>query len=348
MKVSFKYLAVFLSIVMILSLVTACSNQTAKQPTNNNSSSTSQANQEKPKEESATKGQVITILTGGTSGVYFPLGNMLAKIYTDKLGAQASAQTTGASAENASKISQKIAEVGFAMGDTIADAYNGTGKYKDTGGLKNLRAIASLYPNYMQIVATKKSGIKTLQDLKGKHVAVGAPGSGTEIMANRVLKAVGLTYDDINEDFLSFSEGVDGMKNGTIDAVVFSSGIPNAGIMELTTTEEVVILPIEQSVVTEIQKEFPAFASDIIPKNTYKGVDIDVPTAIVNNILITHADLSEQFVYELTKALFENLGDLQATHNAAKSISIEKATKGLPLPLHPGAEKYYKEKGVLK
>jgi len=297
--------------------------------------------------ENPLDGKVLTILTGGTSGVYFPLGNALAKIYNN-IGAQASVETTGASAVNASKIAQKKAEMGFAMADTVSDAYNGVDNFKKIGALKNLRAVTALYSNYLQIVAPKNSGIKSIEDLKGKKVAVGAPGSGTEIMAKRVLHAAGLSYDDIEEDFLSFQEGVDGIKNGVIDAAILSSGIPNAGIMELATTEDIVIVNIPKAIVEELKEEFPAFVSITIPSGTYKGQTDDIETAGVKNLLITHADMSEEEVYEITKQLYEQIKVLRDTHSAAEDILIEDATTGLPLPLHPGAKKYFKEQGVLE
>jgi TRAP transporter TAXI family solute receptor len=291
-------------------------------------------------------GEVVTILTGGTSGVYYPLGNAQAKIYNEELGAQASAQTTGASAENASKIAQQSAELAYAMADTVSDAYNGVGKFEDSGALENLRAVSALYTNYMQLVAPKDSGIESIEDLKGKKVAVGASGSGTEIMANRVLEAAGLSYDDIDEDYLSFKEGVEGIKNGTTDAAFLVSGLPNAGIMELTTTEDITLVSVSEEIVAALQEIYPAFLSEEIPGGTYDGVEEDVKTAAVKNLLITNAEMSDEKVYEMTKAFYENLDTLRDTHNAAEAIELEEATEGLPLPVHPGAEKYFKEQDV--
>lgn len=297
--------------------------------------------------DSALSGEVVTILTGGTSGVYFPLGNALAKIYDEQLGAQASSQTTGASAENASKIAQQNAEIAFAMADTVADAYNGEETFEDVGALDNLRAVGALYSNIMQIVVPQDSGIESVTDLAGKRVAVGAPGSGTEIMAKRVLAAAGITYDDINEDYLSFKEGVEGIQNGVIDAAFLVSGIPNAGIMELTTTDDVTLLPVSEEIVDELQSVFPAHFSEVIPAGTYDGIDEEIETAGVKNVLITHADLSDEIVYAMTKTFYENLEALGDAHNSAKLINLEEATEGLPLPLHPGAEAYFEEEGVL-
>ncbi|MFK2826252.1 TAXI family TRAP transporter solute-binding subunit [Bacillus sp. B190/17] len=322
---------------LLLMMMSACGN----------SASTS-GEQEEGKADGPLAGQPVTILTGGTSGIYFQLGNALAKIYSEELGAQTSAQTTGASAENTAKLSRKKAELGFAMADTVTDAYTGAGNFAKVGALSNVRAIASLYPNYMQIVAPKKLGIKTLEDLKGKDLAVGALGSGTEIMAKRILEEAGITYDDVNADFLSFSEGIEGIKNGTTDVAFLSSGYPNSGIMELAATDEVEIIAVPKEITESLQKKYPAFEVDSIPANTYKGVKKDTETVKVNNLLITHQDLSNEEAYLLTKTLFENLDDLQNAHSSAKHIDLEKAALKLPLPLHPGAERYFKEQGVLQ
>ncbi|MBA4536306.1 TAXI family TRAP transporter solute-binding subunit [Bacillus aquiflavi] len=293
--------------------------------------------------EGSLKGEYITILTGGSSGVYFPLGGTLAKLYQEKLSAVATSQSTAASAENATKLNQKKAEVGFLMGDTALDAYKGIDSFEQTGAQKNLRSIAALYPNYLQIATIKNRNITSITELKGKRLAVGAPGSGTEISAKRVLEAYDMTYDDVKVDYLSFAEGIDGMKNGTVDAVVISSGIPNSGLLELATTEEVVILEIEEENIHKINGKYPSFFSTIIPEGTYAGQEQDVNTIGVYNVLLTHKDVSENTVYLMTKTMFEHIEELKDTHHAAKDIDVNKARENLPAPLHPGAEKYFTE-----
>ncbi|WP_164985301.1 TAXI family TRAP transporter solute-binding subunit [Ammoniphilus sp. CFH 90114] len=328
------------------SLLTGCGADTASnaQPAKNESVEQVSADTEK----SALEGKTVTILTGGTSGVYFQLGNAMAKIYSEKSGAKASSQTTGASAENAAKIAQKKAEIAFAMADTVSDAYNGAGNFAASGALSNLRGVTGLYANYMQIVTTKDTGISSLEDLKGKRLAVGAMGSGTEIMAKRVLESSGITYDDVNEDFLSFAEGIEGIKNGTMDAAFLSSGYPNSGIMELATTKDIVIIPVPADITAKMKEASPAFTTGKIPAGTYKGIDQEIETTIVKNLLITHSDMSDEEVYQLTKDFYENMDTLKSTHSSANEILLEGATDGMPLPLHPGAEKFFKEKGVMK
>ncbi|HWO95698.1 MAG TPA: TAXI family TRAP transporter solute-binding subunit [Bacillus sp. (in: firmicutes)] len=338
-----KYTGWAFVLCLIVIVTVACENQNVSDE-NRASESVSQSEGQATGELA---GKTVTILTGGTPGVYFQLGNAMAKMYGAEMDARASVQTTRASAENIAKISQGKGELGFATADTVADAYRGEGNFTTIGAVPNIRAVASLYPNYMQIVAPKSAKIHTLQDLKGKSIVVGERGSGTEVMTKRILAAAGITYDDINADFLSFSEGIEGIKNGITDAAFFSSGYPNSGITELAANYEVEIIPVPKELIEELKKEHPAFDMGTIPANTYKGVTEDRETVIVNSLLITNKDLPEEEVYELTKTLFDNLEGLRNVHSSAKEIELEKAARKLPLPLHPGAEKYYNEKGVL-
>jgi hypothetical protein len=276
--------------------------------------------------------------------VYYPLGGTLADMFQN-LGANANSQSTAASAANATTLNQGDAEIGFSMGDAAADAYEGVGSFEEQGAQENIRSLASLYPNYLQIVATEESGIETVEDLAGMNVAVGAPASGTEISAQRVLEAYGMSYDDINEDFLSFSEGVEGIQNGNIDAVVISSGLPNAGVLELQTTQDIVVVEIDEDIILGMQEDYPAFFPTTVPKDVYDLED-DVTTIGVNNVLLTHSDVSDDLAYAMTKAIFENVDQLRDTHNAAQDITLEEALDNLPAPLHPGAERYFEEEGI--
>ncbi|MCZ2257387.1 TAXI family TRAP transporter solute-binding subunit [Sporosarcina sp. G11-34] len=344
-----KNLSFISMIIAIFLLLAACNADNDGKATNDiNTGSGDKAEDSKTNGDDyadALKGEFITILSGGSSGVYFPLGGTMAKIYQD-LGAKSNSQSTAASAANATTLNQGKAEIGFSMGDAAADAYEGIDSFEEQGAQENIRSVASLYTNYMQIVAIAGSGIKTIEDLKGKRVAVGAPASGTEISAKRIFAAYGMTYDDIKADYLSFSEGVEGMKNGNIDAVVISSGLPNAGVLELATSKDIVIVEIEEDKVLEMQKDYPTFFPTIVPKDVYEGMEKDANTLGVNNVLITHKDVSDDVVYAMTKALFENIDQLQNSHNAAKDIDVKKALESLPAPLHPGAKKYFDEEGV--
>ncbi len=287
----------------------------------------------------------ITIATGGSSGVYFALGGALSNLLNEKVeGINSSVQSTGASAVNATLLGTEKAEVAFAMNDVVSYAYTGTEVFKDKGKIENLRGIASLYPNFVQVITLEETGINEISELKGKRVGVGAPGSGTEVNARQILAAHGITYDDIEEDFLSYAESVEQLKNGAVDAAFLTSGLPNATIMDLSTTHNVKIIPIRKETVEKLAEEFPFYSSEPIPAGTYDNKE-DVETAAVMTLLITRAELSEELVYNITKTMFENLDTLVDTHSAAKKISLDTVKKGMPIPLHPGAEKYYTEQG---
>jgi uncharacterized protein len=292
--------------------------------------------------------QYINILTGGTSGVYYPMGVALSQIYSKAIpNAKVSVQATKASAENLNLLQSGRGELAFALGDTVSDAWKGDADAGFKTPLKKLRGVAGIYPNYIQIVASADSGIKTLADLKGKRIAVGAPKSGTELNARAIFKAAGLTYNDFAKvEYLPFGESVELMKNRQLDATLQSAGLGVSSLRDLATSIKMVVVPIPQDVVLKVGD--PAYQSGVIPANTYEGQTTNVPTAYVQNFLVTRADAPVDMVYTMTKSLFEHLDQLKAAHAAAKSIRKEAAATGMPLPLHPGAEKYYREIGVLK
>jgi TRAP transporter TAXI family solute receptor len=285
----------------------------------------------------------VTIATGGSSGAYFALGGAISNQLNQKMeGVNSSVQSTGASAVNATLIGTKKAELAFAMNDVVSYAYTGTEVFKEKGKVENLRGVAALYPNFVQLITVEKTGIKEVADLKGKRVGVGAPGSGTEVNARQILKAYDMTYDDVKADYLSYAEAIEQMKNGAVDAAFLTSGLPNSTIMDLSTTQDVRIIPIRKEAVEKLAADYPFYASEVIPAGTYDNEE-DVETAAVQTLLVTREDLSEELVYNITKTIFENLDSLRETHSAANSISIDSVLKGMPIPLHPGAEKYFNE-----
>lgn len=293
----------------------------------------------------AARADFINILTGGTSGVYYPLGVAISKIVSDKVpGARPSVQATKASVENLILIQQGKGEIGFTLADSLADGWAGKEDAGFKTPLKKVRALAAIYPNYIQIVASKDSGIKSIADLKGKRLSVGAPKSGTELNARAILNAAGLKYEDLGKvEYLPFAESVELMKNRQLDATLQSAGLGVASIKDLATSVEINVVEIPASVV---EKVGTPYLKASIPAGTYTGQDKEVPTAAVPNFLVVREDMKEGDVYAITKAIFENLPELQAAHVAAKSISLKDAMKGSPVPFHPGAEKYFKEQGV--
>lgn len=289
----------------------------------------------------------IAVLTGGTSGVYYPLGVALSKIYGEKIpGARPSVQATKASVENLTLLQQGKGEIAFTLGDSLISAWKGEEEAGFKTKLDKLRGVAAVYPNYVQIVASKESGIRTLADLKGKRLSVGAPKSGTELNARAILAAAGLSYTDLGKvEYLPFAESVELMKNRQLDATLQSAGLGVASIRDLATSVDIVVVEVPAAVV---EKAGVPFVKATIPADTYKGQTTPVQTTAVVNYLVTRADLKDDTVYAMTKALFENLGEMTAAHAAARAISLEKALEGMPVPVHPGALRYLKEKGVAK
>ena len=289
----------------------------------------------------------INILTGGTSGVYYPIGVALSQQYNKIDGAKTSVQATKASVENLNLLQAGRGELAFSLGDSVEDAWNGVEDAGFKAPLKRLRAIAGTYNNYIQIVASAESGIKTLEDLKGKRISVGAPKSGTELNASAIFKAAGLDYKDMGRvEFLPYAESVELIKNRQLDATLQSSGLGMAAIRDLASTMPVTFVEIPAAVVEKIESD--AYLAGVIPAGTYDGQDADVPTVAITNILVTHEKVSDEVAYQMTKLMFDNLAALGNAHSAAKDIKLENATKNLPIPLHPGAERFYKEAGVLK
>ena len=290
--------------------------------------------------------QFINVLTGGTSGVYYPLGVALAKVYADNIeGVKTQVQSTKASVENVNLVTQGRGEIAFALGDTVKAAAEGNADAGFQQPVENLRAIAAIYPNYVQIVASQESGITDLAGLKGKALSVGAPASGTELNARAIFGAADMSYDDLGKtEYLPFAESVELIKNRQLDATLQSAGLGVASIRDLASSLPITVV----AVPAEIAEKLGApFAAAEIPAGTYDGQDAAVPTLAITNILVTSAEVDEELAYQMTKQLFENLPELIAAHNAAEGIDPKTAGKNLPVPLHPGAERYYKEAGLL-
>jgi len=292
--------------------------------------------------------EFINVLTGGTSGVYYPLGVSLTQIYGKVLpDAKASVQATKASAENLNLLQAGRGEVAFTLGDTYSLAWQGNEEAGFKAKLDKLRTIAAIYPNYIHFLASADSGIKTLADLKGKRISVGAPKSGTELNSRAILKGAGLSYADLGKvEYLGYAESVELIKNRQLDATLLSSGLGVAAVRDLATAIKLVVLSIPADMVAKIGD--PAYQTGTIPANTYNGQTTDVQTVTVQNYLVTHAGVPADTVYKMTKAMFENQDAMIAAHAAAKAIKKETAALGAPVPLHPGAEKYYREAGLLK
>jgi TRAP transporter TAXI family solute receptor len=289
----------------------------------------------------------LVLATGGTAGTYYPFGGAMAKIWNSKIkDMNVTAQTSGASAENVRLVNKKEVELALVQSDTLDFAFNATEAFKEP--LKAMSAIAVLYPEVVQVVVAAAGPIKSIADLKGKKVGVGAPGSGTEANFRQLLDAYGMKKEDVNAQFLSFSESAEAYKDKHIDAFIVTAGIPNAGIMDVATQNEIRILNIPADVAAKLTQKYPFLAAVKVPANTYKGQTAEVSTVAVNAVLIAGSSLKEAMVYNLTKALFENQAELASAHAKGKELNMKTAVTGVSIPFHPGAVKYYKEKGLMK
>lgn len=284
----------------------------------------------------------ISILTGGTGGTYYPLGGSFAEIIKDATGIDTNAETSGASAENMTTLKNGDGEIAFSQTDIASYATEGKLMFENKK-VDNIKAIATLYPETIQIVTTVKSGIKSVEDLKGKKVSVGAPGSGTVANAEQILELHGMTFEDIKKQDLSFDESTQGIQDGTIDAAFVTAGTPTGAVEGLSATEDVVIVPIAEDKIDALIEKYPFYVEDEVPSGTY-GLESAITTVAVQAMLVARSDLSEDLVYDITKAIFENLN--KVTHAKGKLIQVDKALNGVGIEVHPGAQKYFDEKGV--
>jgi hypothetical protein len=287
----------------------------------------------------------VTIYTGGTAGTYYPLGGAMAKIITDYApGVEATAVTSGASVTNARKIAEKEADIVLIQNDVTSYAYYGTELFEGEK-VENIRGLATLYPEIIQIIALK--GISAVSDLKGKKVGIGAPGSGTAVDILQILNAAGVTRENSDLRDLDFKEVASALKDKTIDAGCLVAGIPTAAVTDVATVREIMPVEVPDAIYDKIKSQYPFYVKVTIPAGTYKGQDKDVETVAVLAMLAVRSGLSTDAVYQITKAIFEHTDILVATHKRAEDITLETALDGMPIPLHPGAEKYFKEKGLI-
>ena len=245
--------------------------------------------------------QFINILTGGQTGVYFPLGTAMSKIYADNIsGARPTVQATQASVQNLNLLQEGKGEIAVTLGDSLGFAWEGNEEAGFKTPLKKLRGIAAVYPNFIQLVATKESGIKTIADLKGKRLSVGAPRSGTELNTRAILKAAGMTYSDLRVEYLDFAQSIELMKNRQLDATLQSAGLAVASIRDLASSNDITVISVPAAVISKIGAPYVAV---VIPANTYRGQTEAVETAAVINFLVTHDGVPEPLVYQMTKSL---------------------------------------------
>ena len=290
----------------------------------------------------------LSIATGGTGGVYYPLGGGMAALISKHIpNTEATAEVTTASVDNVKLLHGNRIGMALSLPDTAWDGFNGQIRgFKEKA---NIRALMALYSNFMHIVAADGSGIKSVADLKGKRVSTGSPGSGTEVKGLRVLEAYGITPKDFkSQDRLGAAESAGALKDRKIDAFIWDGGLPTAAVLDVAATPgiKINIIPHGDAVPKMVAKYGPLYFASNIPKGTYKGVDEDTPVAAATNLLIVNEKLDENLAYQITKLFLEHTADLVAVHKAATEISLKNAVVGSPIPFHPGALRYYKEKGI--
>lgn len=293
--------------------------------------------------------QYLSIATGGTGGVYYPYGGALAKILSEHLpGMRATAEVTAASVDNLKLIRDGGADIAFVLTDTLADAVAGRGAFE--GRPVPAATLAVLYSNYTHVATLAASGIRSIADLEGRVVSTGSPGSGTEVIALRLLSAAGLDPDaDVTRQGLSAAESADALKDGKIDAFFWSGGLPTAAVQDLAHTPGVTLRLLQSDdLLPALRRSFgPLYFRLEIPAGAYPGVDQPVPVVGVANALVVNASMPETLAYDVTRLLFERQSDLAAIHPEARNLFLKTAASGSPAPLHPGAERFYRERGVM-
>jgi hypothetical protein len=298
--------------------------------------------------------RLLSLVTGGTAGVYFPLGGAMAEIWNSKVsGVRVAAQSSGASVANVRTLARGDAHLALVQNDIVFYAHNGKEMFAEAGSNKpqpvgGIRGIAMLYPETVQIVTLRGKGISSVDDLKGKRVVVGDAGSGTEANARQILLVHDLFYRQMRVDFLSFASGIDQLRDGNVDAVFITAGYPTAAVVDIASSRDVLILPVSNEALGALRGRWPFYTRAVIPAGTYRGMTQPVSTVAVMAMLVARADLPDDLVYNLTKALWENLDRMKAAHARGRDLELTRALEGMPVPVHPGAERYYRERGVLK
>ena len=291
------------------------------------------------------------IATGGTGGTYYPLGGMLAQLISNKATVagqkiSATAEAAGASVGNARLLGNKEIESAFVAADILDAAYNGAGQFNGTA-MKNLRALGALYPETVQLITRGDSGINSVRDLKGKSISSGAPGSGQYQLLTDLLRVHGMSRDDVKEDSSSFTQAVDKIKDGNLHATLITAGVPTAAVTDFAQSHALKVIALAGPEIAELRKQQPYYAEVPLPANTYKGQTAAVPTLAVMAVWATHEALPEPVAYEVTKALYENTAIMGQVHVQGKNITLATATAVGTAPLHPGAVRYFKEKGIV-
>ena len=332
MKSSIRMLTIIILIAMLVS-ITGCAKT---------------SDMESPKDtdtEPSKSRQHLSIGTAGTGGYFYPLGGAIADIINRFVdGAEATAEVTGGSAENVVLVGTNEVQIGMANGNLIYAGYHGKEPYDQK--YDQLRGLFTIQPSVIQLVTLEKTGINTITDLKGKKVVLGPAGGGQIVLFNECIKHYGMSIDDFEGIYIAFTEGVNELIDGNVDAMVAMAAVPQAAVMELAARSSFKIIEIDEDIIKKIVSESPYFVRFVIPGVTYSGLNEDAVTIAATSGIFGRADMDEDLAYDICKAVYSNLDILINTVESAKVMSIENG-KDLPIPLHPGAERFFKEQGVL-
>jgi len=285
----------------------------------------------------------VNIGTGGTAGTYYPLGGAMAELISKAYPyINATAVSTGASVANVNKLVEGEFQLVMVQNDVTYYAYKGIEMFKDSPK-SNLRGVGTLYAETIQIVTVASSKVKSLNDLRGKRIAVGAAGSGTEVNCRQILEALGLSYDDVRPQYLNFAEAANGLRDGNVDVAVVTAGVPTAAIRDVASQKDVVILPVSNELAAKLIAKYPFYTKFQIPRDTYPKQTAPVQTLAVKAMLLVDASADEQLVYDMTKAIFTGTDKLAMAHAQGANIRKASAQDGMPIPLHPGAARFFEE-----
>ena len=335
-----KKLAIALSLILAFAMLlcTACVGGSGDDTTTTN-----------PNNDAVASGDLssikINVGTGGSTGTYYGFCNVISSLLKEKTGANLMIQSSGASKANILDIDDNIVDMAIVQNDVMDYAYNGTSLFADIGAIDSFSTLGAAYAEVCQIVARADSGITSVADLKGKKVSVGDSGSGVEFNAQQILGAYDITFEDIDKQNLSFQASADALKDGKIDAFFCTAGAPTVAITDLSTTTGTVLVGIDAEHIAKLKADYGFYAEYVVPAGTYNGIDTDVTTVAVKATFIVSNDLDEETVYQLTKAIYENKDEY--SHEKATEMSLEYAVSSISVPFHPGAERYYKEVGVI-
>lgn len=294
----------------------------------------------------------LSLATGGTAGVYFPLGAALAELWSGRVpNVQVTAQTSGASVANVRLLQRGDVAIAMVQNDITYYAFNGIEMFMDRianqpAPVATLRGMAMLYPETIQVVTLRSKNINSIAELRGRRIAVGAPGSGTEVNARQILRMFELGYYNTRPDFLNFAEAADQVKDGVVDAAFITAGHPTAAVQDIAASRDLKLLPVPREVVEQLRAQWPYYTAVTIPPNTYRGQTEPVDTVAVMAMLVTRQDIDEALIYSLTRTMWEHVDRLRAAHARGRDVTTATARRGMPITMHAGALRFYREFGI--